>query len=395
MQLGKSNMTEIESILQAFDKATEAGKKIALATVVHVDGSSYRRPGARMLITEEGQLTGSISGGCLEGDALRKALLAIHSSKTMLVTYDTSDEDDAKFGLGLGCNGIIQVLIEPLQGLNGLHVIDLLRKANDSRQKAAIVTLFSLQDKKGPQPGTCFLLNENGECLGNIPFLQKEAVMKEGEHVITKQKSSFKNYQVNNQEIIAFTEIILPPLSLVIIGAGNDVIPLVKIADIMGWQTTVVDGRPMYADKNRFSTPSCQVLHSKAENVLQHITIDNRTVFVLMSHNYNYDLAMLKALLEKQIVYVGILGPKKKLNMMIEELEETGIILTPQQRDIIHGPVGLNIGAETAEEIAVSIVAEIKSVLTSNIPESLRTREDTIHQRSELTIEKVSVKPEE
>jgi len=388
-------MTEIESILQAFDKATEAGKKVALATVVHVDGSSYRRPGARMLITEEGQLTGSISGGCLEGDALRKALLAIHSSKTMLVTYDTSDEDDAKFGLGLGCNGIIQVLTEPLQGQNGLHVIGLLRKANDSRQKAAIVTLFSLQDKKGPQPGTCFLLNENGECSGNIPFLQKEAVMKEGEQVIKKEKSSFKNFQVNNQDIIAFTEIILPPVSLVIIGAGNDVIPLVKIADIMGWQSTVVDGRPMYADKNRFLTPSCQVLHSKAEDILQHITIDNRTVFVLMSHNYNYDLAMLKALLERQIVYIGILGPKKKLNMMIEELEENGIILTPQQRDIIHGPVGLNIGAETAEEIAVSIVAEIKSVLTSNIPESLRTREDTIHQRSGLTIEKVSVKPEE
>src|SRR5688572_23900229 len=388
-------MTEIESILQAFDKATEAGKKAALATVVHVDGSSYRRPGARMLITEEGQLTGSISGGCLEGDALRKALLAIHSSKTMLVTYDTSDEDDAKFGLGLGCNGIIQVLTEPLQGQNGLHVIGLLRKANDSRQKAAIVTLFSLQDKKGPQPGTCFLLNENGECSGNIPFLQKEAVMKEGEQVIKKQKSSFKNYQVNNQDIIAFTEIILPPVSLVIIGAGNDVIPLVKIADIMGWQSTVVDGRPMYADKNRFLTPSCQVLHSKAEDILQHITIDNRTVFVLMSHNYNYDLAMLKALLERQIVYIGILGPKKKLNMMIEELEENGIILTPQQRDIIHGPVGLNIGAETAEEIAVSIVAEIKSVPTSNIPESLRTSENTNHQRSRLTIEKVSVKPEE
>ena len=380
-------MTEIESILKAFDKATEAGKKVALATVVHVDGSSYRRPGARMLITEDGEFTGSISGGCLEGDALRKALLAIHSSKTMLVTYDTTDEDDAKFGMGLGCNGIIQVLIEPLPGPNEFRVIVLLRKAYESRQKAGLVTLYSLKDKRGPQPGSCFLLNENGEYSGEIPFSQKELVMKEAMDVIKKQKSSFKKYQVNSQEIIAFTEIILPAVSLVIIGGGNDVIPLVKMADILGWQTTVADGRPMYANKERFPVPSCQVLFSKAEDVLQNITVDNRTVFVLMSHNYNYDLSILRALLERQIVYIGILGPKKKLTMMIEELEDDGIILTPQQRDVIHGPVGLNIGAETAEEIAISIVAEIKSALSSTRPESLRNREDTIHLRSDLTIE--------
>ena len=380
-------MTEIESILKAFDKATEAGKKVALATVVHVDGSSYRRPGARMLITEDGEFTGSISGGCLEGDALHKALLAIHSSKTMLVTYDTTDEDDAKFGMGLGCNGIIQVLIEPLPGPNEFRVIDLLRKAYESRQKAGLVTLYSLKDKRGPQPGSCFLLNENGEYSGEIPFSQKELVMKEAMDVIKKQKSSFKKYQVNSQEIIAFTEIILPAVSLVIIGGGNDVIPLVKMADILGWQTTVADGRPMYANKERFPVPSCQVLFSKAEDVLQNITVDYRTVFVLMSHNYNYDLSILRALLERQIVYIGILGPKKKLTMMIEELEDDGIILTPHQRDVIHGPVGLNIGAETAEEIAISIVAEIKSVLSSTRPESLRNREDTIHLRSDLTIE--------
>src|SRR5947207_1071650 len=159
------------------------------------------------------------------------------------------------------------------------------------------------------------------------------------------------------------------------------------MADILGWQTTVADGRPMYANKERFPVPSCQVLFSKAEDVLQNITVDYRTVFVLMSHNYNYDLSILRALLERQIVYIGILGPKKKLTMMIEELEDDGIILTPQQRDVIHGPVGLNIGAETAEEIAISIVAEIKSALSSTRPESLRNREDTIHLRSDLTIE--------
>ena len=380
---------EISDILIALKKAQQQGVQTALATVVHVNGSSYRRPGARMLITESGQITGSISGGCLEGDALRKALLVIHAAKTMLVTYDTSDEDDAKFGMGLGCNGIIQVLIEPLQGEKGLCIIELLQKTNISRKKAALITLFSLKDKKGIQPGSCFLLTEDGEISGEIPLLDNTEVIDEANRVINKQQSSFKQYTVANEELIVFTEIILPPVSLVVIGGGNDVIPLVKIADIAGWQTTVVDGRPMYANKERFQTPSCQVLLSKAEDVLKHIAIDNRTAFVLMTHNYNYDLAMLRSLLRFPVVYIGVLGPKKKMAMMIDELKEEGTELTAQQRNAVHGPVGLNIGAETAEEIAVSIVAEIKSVFSTNKPVLLRDKEDTIHSRLALVIEKV------
>src|SRR5471030_3285404 len=107
-------MKELQDIVTAFDKATAEGKQTALATVVHVEGSSYRRAGARMLITDDGQLTGAISGGCLEGDALRKARLVMVQNKPMLVMYDTTDDDDAKFGVGLGCNGIIHILIEPI-----------------------------------------------------------------------------------------------------------------------------------------------------------------------------------------------------------------------------------------------------------------------------------------
>src|SRR6188768_1046875 len=118
---------EIRNILNAYKVAVEQGRQSALATVVHVDGSSYRRPGARMLITDEGQLTGAISGGCLEGDALRKALLVMSQQRSMLVTYDTMDEDDAKLGIGLGCNGIIQVLIEPINPDEPNNPIQLLK----------------------------------------------------------------------------------------------------------------------------------------------------------------------------------------------------------------------------------------------------------------------------
>lgn len=136
--------------------------------------------------------------------------------------------------------------------------------------------------------------------------------------------------------------------------------------------------------------PSCMVVHAKADHLLEHITIDDRTVFVLMSHNYNYDLAILKSLLNKEVLYIGVLGPHKKMKMMMDELAGEGIVLSKKQLDAIHGPVGLNIGAETAEEIAISIIAEIQSKLTASNAEQLRTKQDAIHHRSDLVIKTAS-----
>lgn len=380
-------MQEIRSILNAYDQALLLGKRCALATVVHVDGSSYRRPGARMLITENGQLTGSISGGCLEGDALQKALHVIASGNKMLVTYDTSEEDDAQFGMGLGCNGIIQVLIEPLHSNEGERLITLLRAAVAERKKAALVTLFSLENRKAPQQGTCLLLKENGEEKG-----EKNAhLLAEAARVINIQKSSFKQYDDGRHPLIAFTEFIMPAVRLVIAGAGNDVFPLVQIADTMGWETWVADGRPMYAKKERFAAPSCQVMLAGPEEVLRAISIDERTVFVLMTHNYNYDLTLMRALLPHHPVYIGVLGPKKKLSMMIADLESAGVHLSEQQRSSIYGPVGLNLGAETPEEVALSVAAEIKAVLADTIPASLRNTDGVIHHRGDLAIELVRI----
>ncbi|HSK12266.1 MAG TPA: XdhC family protein, partial [Phnomibacter sp.] len=155
-------MKEIREIIKAYDDAVHAGKRSALAAVVHLDGSSYRRPGARMLVSDEGELTGAISGGCLEGDALRKAMLVLSQQKSKLVTYDTSDEEDATIGIQLGCAGVIQVLFEPIHANDANNPIQLLRKAVAVRQRSILVTLFSLDDKRNEQPGTCLLMEENG-----------------------------------------------------------------------------------------------------------------------------------------------------------------------------------------------------------------------------------------
>jgi xanthine dehydrogenase accessory factor len=382
-------MKETRDIIESFDEARQQGRQAALATVVHVDGSSYRRPGARMLITDEGQLTGAISGGCLEGDALRKALLVMSQQRSMLVTYDTMDDDDAKFGIGLGCNGIIQVLIEPIKPEEPNNPIELLKAIASKRQKAVLVSLFSLENKRDTQPGTCLLLNEDGELERNVPAL-KEILVQDGKQVLAGKQSVFRSYRTGAKSMTAFIELVEPAISLVIMGAGNDVIPVVAMADILGWESTVVDGRPAYAKKERFVS-SCQVLLSKPENVISQVNIDDYTVFLLMTHNYNYDMAMLSQLLKKNVKYVGMLGPKKKLHRILDELKDDGVNFTPEQLASVHSPVGLDIGAETSEEIALSILSEIKAVLNGKQGLSLHANTGTIHSRNDVVIEQVNI----
>lgn len=381
-------MKEIRDIIKAFEEAQQLGKQTALATVVHVEGSSYRRPGARMLITEDGQLTGMISGGCLEGDALRKALLVMMEKKSKLVTYDTMDDDDAKFGVGLGCNGIIQVLIEPISSDDPNNPIAFLKAIDEKRQKTVLVTLFSLESKKDPQYGTCLLLQEDKAIVGSPPILQ-EILIADANDALLNEVSSFKNYVSKDYAVTAFIEAISPPVALVIIGAGNDVIPLVRMAEILGWEVTVTDGRPDLANNERFST-SCQVLVSNPESALEKINIDQQTVFVLMTHNYNYDKVLLSQLVKKDLRYIGMLGPKKKLQRMLGELKEEGVVVTEEQLSVVHSPVGLDIGAETAEEIAVSILAEIKAAFSGRNLQPLRNKE-VIHPRASTVIEEVKI----
>jgi xanthine/CO dehydrogenase XdhC/CoxF family maturation factor len=382
-------MKEIRDIIKAFDDAKNAGRQTALATVVHVEGSSYRRPGARMLIEDDGQLTGAISGGCLEGDALRKALLVMSEKKSKLVTYDTMDEDDAKFGVGLGCNGIIQVLIEPINDNDVNNPLAYLKAINEKRQTSVLVTLFSLHDKKSPQYGTCLLLKEHGNLVENAPAL-KDVLLADASEALANQSSSFKNYISDVQDLTAFIEVIKPPVSIVVIGAGNDVIPLVDMADILGWETTVIDGRASYAKKERFAS-ACQVMVSRPEKALEQITIDEHTVFLLMTHNYNYDKAMLHQLLKKNVTYIGMLGPKKKRERILNELKDEGFSFTEPELSVLHSPVGLDIGAETSEEIALSILSEIKAMFANKDVESLRKIKEVIHPRSATVIEEVKL----
>ncbi|SHM15957.1 XdhC family protein [Mucilaginibacter sp. OK098] len=372
-------MKELQDIVNAFDKAAKAGKQTALATVVLVEGSSYRRAGARMLVTEDGQLTGAISGGCLEGDALRKARLAMAQNKPMLVTYDTTDDDDAKFGVGLGCNGIIHILIEPLFSESENSPINLFKRFLSKREPVVLITLFFLNNRQAAQPGTCMLMAADEHTQGTIPDNEiKEALLSDAKDVLKNGNSVTKTYVYGNG-YTCFIELLQPAVSLLIFGAGNDAIPMVQLASVLGWHVTLLDGRANYAVPERFPLAK-KILIAKPDQAFSQITFDERTVVVLMTHNYNYDMAMLRQLLPLQLPYMASLGPKKRLQRMLDELREEGMSITTEQLKSIYGPAGIDIGSENSDEIALSIIAEIQAVLNKRAVNSLRDK-NIVHNR--------------
>jgi xanthine/CO dehydrogenase XdhC/CoxF family maturation factor len=370
-------MKELQQIILAYEVCKSEHHAVALATVVQVDGSAYRRPGARMLVTQEGNLTGAISGGCLEGDALRKAQAVIFQQKSMLVTYDTTDEDDQKFGVGLGCNGIIHVLIEPIDFENSENPVELIKKALSDRETSLLLTLFSVPNSKSEQIGTVFLKK------GNHDFGSLSKVHSDFRQELEKEITEFDNPQnliksySEYQQLSVFFEVIKPPTRILLFGAGNDTIPVAKLAEILGFELILIDGRKNLATSARFPSAK-EIIVSPADELESQIDCDLNTVALLMTHNFEYEVSVLADLQKYMIPYIGILGPKRKTEKLIERLQSKGMIVS---RENLYAPIGLEIGAETSEEIALSILAEIKAVLNKKQPIFLREKLGPIHEK--------------
>ena len=370
-------MREIKAIIDSYHSSASKGKKKALATVVHVQGSSYRRPGARMLVLEDGSITGAISGGCLESDALRKAQLAMATTSPRLVVYDTSNEEDASIGVQLGCNGVITVLFEPVAEENDPK-IRILEQALKKREPSVLVTLY-FNGKIDPHPGTCSVTNSGDFYLDEYSdFYQKKIKSIADQKLLECRSEHLIIDKQDGKELNCFFEFIPPAISLIIAGAGNDAVPLIQIADALGWESQVVDGRHTHLSSGRFPS-SCQLRLAKPEEVLNEVKLDPWTAFVLVTHNYQYDKSLLRILMPLSIPYIGMLGPKKKMDRMIDELREEGIAISDEMLKKVYGPVGLEIGAEYPSEIALSIAAEIQAVINGKAGGSLRNKTDVIH----------------
>jgi xanthine dehydrogenase accessory factor len=375
-------MSELQRLLQAYDAHRAAGRACALATVVDVAGSAYRRPGARMLVTADGQLTGAISGGCLEGDARQRARHCLAQGRPTLVTYDSTDpDDDLQFGAALGCQGVVQILLEPLDFGQPDNPLELLREWSNGVEEAAVVaTVFSLAGARAPaQMGQRLLLTAGGELRGTLPGSSPlyETIVADGRAALGAGQPATYSYPGGAGTVQVSLEILRPPLRLTVYGAGNDVQPLVRLAAGLGWRVQVVDGRPAQAQAQRF--PEAEAVRVVPLAQVANEPLDASFV-LLLTHNYYYDLAVLTHLLAAPPQYIGLLGPRKKYERLLQELTQALPDAAGRLRGCLHSPVGLNLGAETPEEIALSIVAEIQAVLSGRPAGFMRDSPHPIHQ---------------
>lgn len=371
-------MKELQAIVDRVMQAQQS-TTFMLATVVNIRGSSYRRPGARMLITADGACVGTISGGCLEQDVIEQAQQVLQSGETRLITYDSMDEDDLIWGLGLGCNGVVQVLVERLETDDLYNSIRLVAQGLETQQPSVLVNIFQVEGCSTVAVGERLLLCADGSILSTIddPHVRQVAIA-DAQKAIKDGKSCTVRYTFAGGAIDALVEVIQPAIPLTIFGAGPDVLPIVQLAKALGWQVTVVDCRARDASLARFSTAD-QVILARSDRLVESVAISDRTAAVVMTHNYLDDLAVLSYLLATSTRYIGCLGPKSRFNRLRCDLSNSGIHLSAEQLKHLYAPVGLDIGADTPEANAVSILAEIQAVLAHRTGQFLRDRPGPIH----------------
>ena len=311
-------MNEIAQILELWHRSKERSEQAVLATVIRTRGSSYRMPGARLLITASGQRAGSISGGCLEDDLVKKAWWLTESGPVVR-RYDTTADGEIGSGFGLGCNGIIHVYLERLK----------------PGQPSALDTIEQVLQDRQPREHA-------------YPAIEGETPL---------------------------VETLTPPIRLLVFGAGDDAIPLCELADFLFWEVEIYDGRAHYAKRERFPAARAVRIVSPPDNV--EIPVDAWTAAILMTHSYTQDLAFLKTLAVHLPAYLGILGPRKR---SLQLLDDAGL-RAEELGSALHAPMGLDIGADGPRQVALSVLAEIQAFLNGREGGALRARVGPIHSR--------------
>jgi xanthine dehydrogenase accessory factor len=345
-------MSELNEILALAHRAAAAHEDVCMATVVGIEGSAYRRPGARMVLTASGQRAGTVSGGCLEGEIAKKAWWLTEQGPS-LQRYSSFFDDDGELPYGLGCGGTITVLLE--RGEPALLSLEALRQSVENRTAFVIVTAT---DTKAP--GTSLILREDGTALferGSDEFLRQVA-----RDTMARRTTGPLHGHVTG----AFVEYIAPPQALWIFGAGDDAQPLVDFAATLGLHVIVADGRSQLARTERFP---------QAARTLDFATalaeVAREDAAVIMTHSYEQDGAALTVLLRLGMKYLGILGPRARTERLVAELAPQVGLSAAQCLSRLHAPVGLDLGGHDPAAIALSIIAELQAVLAGREPRKL------------------------
>ena len=369
-------MSEISDVLEAIESLSAKGEKMALATIVAVRGSTYRRPGARLLVPEDGAPIGNISGGCLEGDVADMARIVMKEGRARLAGWDLTADDDEVWGLGLGCNGAIEVFIEPAD--RAAEVAGALRMALEEERPISVVTVLESQ-LAGVGSGSRVVVKPDGTTQGSLGDAEvDEAATAAALEQLAAQTSEIRTLP---GEVRAFVEVLEPPLRLLICGAGHDAIPLVKAASILGWSPIVIDDRPGFLTAERYPEAAGFVHVEQPEDAAKASVADERAFVTVMTHNFLRDKAYLRSFLGSPVAYIGMLGPAARTQRLLMDLADEGVVITEADRARIHGPAGLDLGSEGPEEIAGSIVSEIVAVRRGRHGGFLKERPGPIHDR--------------
>ena len=341
-------MRELLHILEQANRYYQQDVLCALATVVHIKGSGYRRKGTRMLISANGTCTGAVSGGCVEKEVVLQAQKVFKTRIPQLMTYDGRYR--------LGCEGTLYIFIELIRIKDNL--LENFRTDYNNRRSVELHTSYQKEEI------------QNWNCRTSIRLQNKETFFN-SENALSHDKAiSYKN----------FTQVLAPAKTLYIFGAEHDAVRLCEMADLSGWDVTVVC-HPLNSKDIKYFPNARQLVHLLPEE-LEILPFDSHTAAVFMSHSFSRDLAYLLQLVDREIIaYIGLLGPFKRkeelLNQIITRLPEVSSTFL----DSIYGPTGLDIGAETPGEIAISILAELQSVYTKTTVQPLSEKETFIHNR--------------
>lgn len=359
-------MKELQEILKKIDSLTPEENAV-LATVVDVKGSSYRLRGAKMLIFASGETFGTVSGGCLEADVMERAKLVLDAGEPQIFTYDTTTNKDSVFSFNMGCRGVIRILLETI-------------KDN------AFVEFLRDRFETGKGVAATLIDPSNGDKLGERYFFTKENIREDSfqdtairDHaidVIASGVSRLEKFEAGE----IFLEYLAPPVGLKLFGAGADAVPLASLAKNLGWHVTVIDHRESLANNERFEAPD-KIILARPENISTEISIDNESIAVVMTHNYDHDKEILRQLFGSDARYIGLLGPKVRTENILRELKEAGVTILPDDLKRLHAPIGLDIGAHLPETIAIAILAEIQAVVAGRDGGFLKGRVGSIYDR--------------
>jgi xanthine/CO dehydrogenase XdhC/CoxF family maturation factor len=368
-------MSELGAILRAARARRAAGDPFLFATVVRVRGSAYRHPGARMVVAADDPepLAGSISGGCLERDVAQKGFWRTRKERAVVVTYDRSalEEEDAFAGGGLGCDGIVDVLVERPDPADPCDPVELLAPCVEEERPVAVATVLR-SNRADLLVGARLALAHDDAIRSNIASRTLQApLVRAAEHARLHRITTA--WTSADRQVEVLIEVLEPPPHLFVFGTGLDAVPVVTLAKALGWTVTVCDHQGHFATQERFAAADRRlVLPPDAVRA----TVDRaaRPAAVVLSHDVAFDRAVLGALLPSRARYVGVLGPRRRTDRILDDLGAA-----PESRARLHAPIGLDLAAETPAEVALAILAEAQSVLAGTSATPLRLCHESHH----------------